>query len=119
MNDREKILAAIAALQAQRGLGDQAVTQSALEALQQELAAVDGSQKSLRLVTVVFLDFVGSTALSRLLDPEEISEIVDGALKRLTAVRSTGRCCSTPATVSRRVGGRCKKRCGGRQMRPG
>jgi class 3 adenylate cyclase/tetratricopeptide (TPR) repeat protein len=86
MDDREKLLAAIAALQAQRGVADGAVIDAALDALRQKLAAVDAQGKSLRQVTVLFLDVVGSTALSRELDPEDINEIVDGALKRLTAV---------------------------------
>ena len=39
-----------------------------------------------RLVTVLFLDVVGSTALSSELDPEDVSEVMDGALKRFAAV---------------------------------
>ncbi len=39
-----------------------------------------------RLVSVLFLDVVGSTALSSLLDPEDVSEVMDGALARFAAV---------------------------------
>src|SRR6185295_9264631 len=86
MNEREGLVAAIAALQAQRRAGDEAVIDAALDALQLRLAAIDGNRKLRRQVTVLFLDVVGSTALSRELDPEDIHEIVDGGLPRLTAV---------------------------------
>jgi class 3 adenylate cyclase/tetratricopeptide (TPR) repeat protein len=39
-----------------------------------------------RLVSVLFLDVVGSTAMSRQLDPEDVSAIMDGALSRFAAV---------------------------------
>jgi class 3 adenylate cyclase/tetratricopeptide (TPR) repeat protein len=39
-----------------------------------------------RLVSVLFLDIVGSTALSSVLDPEDVSEVMDGALARFAAV---------------------------------
>src|SRR5262245_11842708 len=86
MDDREKLLASIAALQAQRNLGDEAVIDAALDALQQKLGALDTSRRSLRQVTVLFLDVVGSTGLGREIDPEEINAIVDAWLKRLSAV---------------------------------
>ena len=39
-----------------------------------------------RQLTVLFLDVVGSTALTRRLDPEDVLEIMDGALKRFATV---------------------------------
>ena len=42
-------------------------------------------ERLLKQVTVVFLDVVGSTALSQHLDPEDIQHIMDGLLARCTA----------------------------------
>jgi class 3 adenylate cyclase/tetratricopeptide (TPR) repeat protein len=42
--------------------------------------------QQLRLVTVLFLDITGSTALVEKLDPEDAAEVMDGALARFTAV---------------------------------
>lgn len=86
MDERDKLLTAIATLQSQRGDADTTAIDAALEALQEKLSTLDGNQKTLRQVTVLFLDLVGSTALSRELDPEDISEIVDGGLRRLSAI---------------------------------
>lgn len=44
------------------------------------------SDPRLRQVTILFLDIVGSTPLSQHLDPEEIHDLMDGALARGTAV---------------------------------
>ncbi len=94
--DRAPIEAAIAALQAQRALlGDALVdlAQAALQAKLAALASADGPAaeplQSLRQVTILFLDVVGSTTLSQHLDPEGISAVMDGALSRGTAVVGT------------------------------
>jgi len=42
--------------------------------------------QTLKQVSILFLDVVGSTALSQQLDPEEISAVMDDALCRATAV---------------------------------
>ena len=77
---------AIAALEAQRGLlGDEAL-QLAVAPLRVQLAALQPAPPQLRLVSVLFLDVVGSTALSGRLEPEEISSVLDGALRRYAAV---------------------------------
>ena len=97
--------AAIAALDAQRAqLGD-AVVDMASAPLRAQLAALAAAtpppepqapaqpEQTLRQVSILFLDVVGSTALSRVLDPEETHEVMDGALARCTAmvVRHRGR----------------------------
>ena len=84
----DQLLAAIAALEAQRTLlGDSAVDAS-VEALRARLAALSPPEpeQSLRQVTILFLDIVGSTALSQHLDPEETHAVLDGALARCTAI---------------------------------
>ena len=89
MTDRQTLEAAIAALQAQRArLGD-AVVDAALGPMRERLAQLgDGAapEQTLRQVSVLFLDVVGSTALSRHLDPEDVHAVMDGTLQRCTAV---------------------------------
>lgn len=89
--------AAIAALESQRGLLGDAVVDVALGPLRAQLAALlapvpaatlapapTAPEQALRLVSILFLDVVGSTALSQKLDPEETHEVMDGALTRCT-----------------------------------
>ena len=86
MNDRQQLEAAIAVLEAQRNLVGDAVTNAALAPMRERLAGIQEHEQSLRQVTVLFMDVVGSTALSRHLDPEDIQTIIDGALQRLTTI---------------------------------
>jgi predicted ATPase/class 3 adenylate cyclase len=85
---RVQLEQAIAALERQRpALGDDVVGR-ALEALKEQLAALQGEpeDQQLRQVTVLFADVVDSTALSQHLDPEDVNAVMDGALQRLTLV---------------------------------
>jgi class 3 adenylate cyclase/tetratricopeptide (TPR) repeat protein len=84
----EQLAHAIAALDAQRVVLGAEVVDVALAALRSELAALQGAApaQQLRLVSVLFLDVVGSTALSRTLDPEDIQAVMDGALAAFTHV---------------------------------
>lgn len=85
---------AIAALQAQRVVLGDAVVDAALQPLQAQLLRLGGgtapaptsAEPRLRLVSVLFLDVVGSTSLSQHLDPEDISEVMDGLLARCTGI---------------------------------
>ena len=86
MNDRQQLEAAIAALEAQRDLVGDAVTNAALAPMRERLSGIQEHEQTLRQVTVLFMDVVGSTALSRQLDPEDVHVIIDGALHRLTAI---------------------------------
>ncbi len=97
MSEQENLLQAINAVEAQRAnLGDTAVD-AVLEGLRQKLAelqAADGrppqstgdqtSPSERRIVTVLFCDVAGSTALAQTLDPETWAEIMDEAFKHLT-----------------------------------
>ncbi len=80
----EQLEHAIAALEGQRALLGDAVLEIALAPLRTELAAlrdvVAQPAQQLRQVSVLFLDVVGSTAMSRELDPEDIQAVIDGAL---------------------------------------
>lgn len=91
---------AIAALEAQRGLLGDAVVDVAIAPLRVQLAALEAPaslapsesaiarqpEQALRVVSILFLDIVGSTSLSHQLDAEETHEVMDGALTRCTAV---------------------------------
>ncbi|MDM0117027.1 adenylate/guanylate cyclase domain-containing protein [Variovorax sp. J22R133] len=86
MNDRQQLEMAIAALEAQRHIVGNSITDAALAPMLERLAGVVEHDQSLRQVTVLFTDVVGSTALSRQLDAEEVHSIIDGALRRLTLI---------------------------------
>lgn len=93
--DAARLQATIAALEAQRAVLGEAIVDTALAPLRAQLAALQAAAaepaQALRLVSILFLDIVGSTALSRKLDPEEISAVMDGTLERCTAhVRRLG-----------------------------
>ena len=73
-------------------LGD-AVVEVSLAALRAKLAtlaypppASNEANQTLRQVSILFLDVVGSTTLSQHLDPEAISAVMDDALQRGTAL---------------------------------
>ncbi len=105
--ERQQLEAGIAALQAQRGVLGDAVVDASVQGLRDKLAAlVDAAARSagagaplppapappqtppqtLKQVTILFLDIVGSTALSQQLDPEDIHAVIDGALARCSAI---------------------------------
>ena len=94
----DRIDAAIQALDAQRAVLGDAIVDTALaplrarraDLLPSALAAAQAAapatpERLLKQVTVLFLDVVGSTALSQHLDPEDIQHTMDGLLARCTA----------------------------------
>src|SRR3954468_15725483 len=90
-SQQEQLEAAISAVEAQRSALGDAVVDASVGALRAQLAALAGANatdfaQTLKQVTILFLDVVGSTALSQHLDPEAISEVMDGALSRLAAL---------------------------------
>ena len=86
MTDNARQLeATMAALQAQRALLGDAVVDAALAALREKLAALTQPEQQLKAVTVLFLDVVGSTALSQTIDPEDLLDIMDSALQSFSA----------------------------------
>ena len=107
-SEREQLEAVIEGLESQRGLLGDAFVDAGLAPLRARLAALVEAQASptptqtLKQVTILFLDVVGSTLLSQHLDPEEIHAVMDGApgaLHRHRRGAITARCCSTPATT--------------------
>jgi class 3 adenylate cyclase/tetratricopeptide (TPR) repeat protein len=97
MSEQEDLEQAITAVEAQRAtLGDTAVD-AILEGLRQKLAELQladsqarqktddlASASERRIVTVLFCDVVGSTALAEKMDPEIWAEIMDEAFEYLT-----------------------------------
>jgi len=84
--DIQALQAAIDALQAQRGLLGDAVVDAALAPLQARIEILGRTAQQLRLVSVLFLDVTGSTSLTQHLDPEDVHEVMDGALARFAAL---------------------------------
>lgn len=97
--------AAMAALESQRALLGDAVVDVAVAGLQTQWQALLAQQaaapvappiappaadaeQALRLVSILFLDVVGSTSLGQHLDPEDIYAVMDGAMARFTAIVS-------------------------------
>ncbi len=92
-SESQQIEASIQVLEGQRRLLGDAVVDRAVAPLRARLAALRSVSattaepaQALRLVSILFLDIVGSTALSQELDPEEIGAVMDGALARGSAV---------------------------------
>lgn len=88
----DALQAAIEALQSQRALLGDAVVESALATLRERLAQPDPArpeppvEQVRKQVSVLFMDVVGSTLLSRQLEPEQVHEVLDGLLRRCSAV---------------------------------
>lgn len=82
---RQQLEEGITALEAQRGALGDLVVDAALAGLRASLKALDGAQ-ALRPVSILFLDIVGSTALTQRLDPESVHAVMDGMLERCTRV---------------------------------
>ena len=91
--DPESLEAAISALEAQRALLGDAVVDASVTALRARLAVLapppatdPPPTQTLRQVSILFLDVVGSTTLAQRLDPEAVSAVMDDALARGTAI---------------------------------
>lgn len=89
--EQQQLEAAIAALETQRSVLGDAVVEPLLVAARAKLDALQSAVEpehvqSLKQVSILFLDAVGSTTLSQKLDPEAISLVMDGALARGSAL---------------------------------
>ena len=80
MTEREQLEAAIASLQAQRALLGDAVVDAAVGPMGARLEALLAQEQSLKQVTVLFLDVVGSTPLASQLRPEALRDVMDATL---------------------------------------
>ena len=102
MSRREQIEQAIAQLEGQRAVLGDAVTDTALAALRQELAALEHTEPQggppppvpnlageRKLVTILFVDVSGFTALAEKMDPEAVRNLINACFERLVPVVET------------------------------
>src|SRR3954469_7410111 len=88
----QKLVAAIAGLQAQREILGDAVVDPAIGALRQQLAELETNGDARvrtderKLVTIVFADISGFTALSEKLDPERVRELINACFDWLVPI---------------------------------
>src|SRR3954469_11780565 len=88
---REDLESAIAGLEAQRArLGD-SVVEPAIAALQHQLTQVHRARSASdleerKIVTIVFVDVSGFTALAEKLDPEEVREVINACFDALVPI---------------------------------
>jgi len=93
MTGRERLEQAIAQLEAQRATLGNAVVDVSIAALRKELAALDRAGVSKwtmegerKLVTVMFADLSGFTAVAEAMDPEAVRDLMNGCFERLVPV---------------------------------
>jgi class 3 adenylate cyclase len=104
MDEIEQIKQAILALEGQRAILGEAVIETALKPLREKLAVLENPTASLpiqpridqqpvaqplageqrKLVTILFADLVGFTAMSELMDPEEVRDLTTAYFTRWT-----------------------------------
>ncbi|HLF29055.1 MAG TPA: adenylate/guanylate cyclase domain-containing protein [Anaerolineae bacterium] len=77
----EKLRTALAGLEAQRAVLGEAIVEPALASLREKIAALEAqiaatAVEQRRIVTILFTDIVGSTALAEKLDPEDWREVL-------------------------------------------
>ena len=87
----EKLSAAIASLESQRSILGDAVVDPAIAALREQLARIGtGSEAPItderKLITIVFTDISGFTALSEKLDPEKVRELINACFDWLVPI---------------------------------
>lgn len=88
-DEPDHISAAIAGLEAQRALLGDAVVDSAIKALRQQAAqeeATAANADERKLVTILFCDISGFTALAETEDPEKVRELINACFDALVPV---------------------------------
>ncbi len=83
---RDQLEQAIIALENQRAVLGDRVTDAALASMREKLFALEEAQETAqqrKLVTVLFIDIVGSSSITEDLDPEVTMAIMDTAMRRL------------------------------------
>jgi class 3 adenylate cyclase/tetratricopeptide (TPR) repeat protein len=94
MTEREQLEQAIAHMEAQRATLGDAVVDAALEPMRKQLAELEQAQRASapalrgerKLVTVMFADISGFTALSERMDPEAVRDLMNACFDRLVPV---------------------------------
>ena len=89
MDERQRLLQAISALEAQRAVLGDIVVDASLAALREKLAALEPAPSEAprtqqrKQVTVLFADLLGFTALSESLDAEDVRDLINSLWQRL------------------------------------
>ena len=88
MPDRVLLEHAIVSLEAQRAILGDAVVEASIAALRNQLAELDAPPRAeqRKLVTVLFADVAGFTAMSEAMDAEDVSEMINALWARLDAL---------------------------------
>src|SRR5207248_10573837 len=88
MPDRQELEAALAALEAQRATLGDAVVNSATAALRQQIAELSSSAsiEERKIVTILFADVSGFTALAEKLDAEEVRAMINACFDELVPI---------------------------------
>jgi class 3 adenylate cyclase/predicted ATPase len=87
-----ELKAAIAGLEAQRSALGDSVVESAVTALRQQLAELEtplrlmATEEERKVVTILFADVSGFTALLEKLDPEEVRNLINACFERLVPI---------------------------------
>jgi class 3 adenylate cyclase/tetratricopeptide (TPR) repeat protein len=82
--ERQQIEQAIAAQESLRGTVDDAIIEASIATLKEKLAALDSrSEQQRKLATILFMDIVDHTALTRGMDPEDQMALIDPLVARL------------------------------------
>ena len=92
-NEKAKALkSAIVGLEAQRSVLGEAIVEPALAALRQQLSELErpvfdrGGQGERKIVTVVFADISGFTAMAEKADPEEVRRVINACFECLVPI---------------------------------
>ncbi|MBC8265310.1 MAG: AAA family ATPase [Anaerolineales bacterium] len=93
MSEREQLEQAINTLEAQRAILGDAVVDTMIAAARKELAALERTEASRlalegerKLVTVMFADISGFTALAETMDPESVRDLMNTCFEQLVPV---------------------------------
>ncbi len=96
MSDYQKLKEGIAALEAQRSILGDDVVEVALAPMREKLAALEQVELARtaltgerKLVTIMFADVSGFTAMAEKMDPEAVREVMNGCFGRLVPVIET------------------------------
>jgi hypothetical protein len=89
MDTRQQLEQAIAALEAQRAILGDAVVDTMIATARKELAALDDTPaaEQRKLVTVLFADTSGFTAMSEKMDAEDVQEVMNALIRDLFSFR--------------------------------
>ncbi len=103
MDEREQLRQAIAAFEAQRAVLGDAIVEAGLAPMREKLAALEAqvrpTEQQRKLVTVLFADVSGFTAMSETMDPEDMTAVMNALWERLD-----GAICEQGGWIDKHIG---------------